>query len=150
MASWTNSAYDNRTLVTQVGDAHADTAGDDVVPASDRPPTSSSTLPSLVLRMFDVAEIEEGMRVLDLGTGSGYSAALLGRRLGDDHVLSVDVDEYLVNAARQRLGPVHRWFIRQARSTCGGNSNARGTSSRSMDRSIRPPSVWRSPQTVSR
>ncbi|MGC0423224.1 methyltransferase domain-containing protein [Embleya sp. AB8] len=107
-ASWTNAAYDNRTLVTQVGDVHADTAGDDVAPPSDRPPTSSSTLPSLVLRMFDVAEIEEGMRVLDLGTGSGYSAALLGRRLGDGHVLSVDVDDYLVNAARQRLGAFGR------------------------------------------
>ncbi|MFI6981699.1 methyltransferase domain-containing protein [Embleya sp. NPDC050154] len=107
-ASWIGTAYEDRTLVTQVGELHADTAGDDVTPPSDRPPTSSTTLPSLVLRMFDVAEIEEGMKVLDLGTGSGYSAALLGHRLGDDRVLSVDVDEYLVSAARRRLATFGR------------------------------------------
>ncbi|MET7301429.1 methyltransferase domain-containing protein [Embleya sp. NPDC005575] len=106
--SWIDTAYADRTLVTQVGELHADMAGDDVGPPSDRPPTSSTTLPSLVLRMFDVAEIEEGMKVLDLGTGSGYSAALLGHRLGDDRVLSVDVDEYLVDVARRRLATFGR------------------------------------------
>jgi hypothetical protein len=39
-ASWLDTAYDDRTLVTQVGELHADTAvaGDDIAPQSDRPP----------------------------------------------------------------------------------------------------------------
>ncbi|WP_406278528.1 methyltransferase domain-containing protein [Embleya sp. NBC_00896] len=101
--AWLAAAYDDRTLVAQVGDLHADTAPDDSTVPGAAPSTSSSTLPSLVLRMFSVAGIEEGMKVLDLGTGSGYSSALLARRLGDTQVVSVDVDPYLVTAAQRRL-----------------------------------------------
>src|SRR5690606_40971428 len=63
----------------------------------------SSTLPSLLLRMFGHAEIHDGVEVLDVGTGCGYGAALLARRLGDDRVTSVDVDPYLTKAAAERL-----------------------------------------------
>ncbi|MEU3756616.1 methyltransferase domain-containing protein [Streptomyces olivoreticuli] len=40
------------------------------------------------------------MDVLDVGTGSGYSAALLCHRFGDRRVSSVDVDPCLTGAAR--------------------------------------------------
>jgi len=46
--------------------------------------------------------------VLDDGTGSGYSAALLSHRLGDQRVTSIDVDDYLVEAARERLASFGR------------------------------------------
>jgi SAM-dependent methyltransferase len=46
------------------------------------------------------------MDVLDIGTGSGYGTALLATRLGDQHVTSIDVDEYLVKAAADRLASI--------------------------------------------
>ncbi|WP_273371615.1 methyltransferase domain-containing protein [Thermobispora bispora] len=55
------------------------------------------------MRMFGHAEIHDGVEVLDVGTGCGYGAALLARRLGDDRVTSVDVDPYLTKAAAERL-----------------------------------------------
>jgi protein-L-isoaspartate O-methyltransferase len=95
------SVYADETLVTRVGALHADLAGpqDRAVGA----PTSSSTLPGLIVRMLHLLNPEPGQQVLDIGTGSGYSAALLGHRLGDDLVTSIDVDAYLVQAARDRL-----------------------------------------------
>lgn len=93
--------YADETLVTRVGSLHADRAD-----LSDRPtglPTSSSTLPGLIVRMLHLLNPDEQDQVLDVGTGSGYSAALLAHRLGDKQVTSIDVDHYLVDAARDRL-----------------------------------------------
>ncbi|GII83428.1 protein-L-isoaspartate O-methyltransferase [Sphaerisporangium siamense] len=98
---WMEAAYSDRTLVTQAGDRHADHA---------RPgercsgwPTSSATLPSLVVRMLRHLEVFPGAAVLDVATGSGYSAALLSRLLEDELVTSIDVDPYLTEMAAERL-----------------------------------------------
>ncbi len=102
---WLGSAYGDTSLVTRVGPRHADHAAD----GDDRPtgwPTSSSTLPSLVITMFRHARLGASDALLDIGTGSGYGAALATRRLGDERVTSVDVDPYLVEAARERLDQV--------------------------------------------
>ncbi|WP_413116377.1 protein-L-isoaspartate O-methyltransferase family protein [Streptomyces sp. CY1] len=53
--------------------------------------------------MFQHAHIGDGDRLLDVGTGSGYGAALAARRLSDEQVTSVDVDGYLTEAARKRM-----------------------------------------------
>lgn len=98
---WLESVYSNRSLVTQVGPLHADHAQPGARSAG--LPTSSATLPSLVVQMFRHALITDGMDVLDVGTGSGYGCALLAKRLGDQHVTSVDVDGYLTKAAAERL-----------------------------------------------
>ncbi|MEV0438961.1 methyltransferase domain-containing protein [Streptomyces spectabilis] len=98
---WMRAAYSDTTLVTRLDALHADHAKPD-----DRPewwPSSSSTLPSLVVQMFRHARPADGTDVLDVGTGSGYSSALLCRRFGERHVTSVDVDPYLIEAARERL-----------------------------------------------
>ncbi|KPI01843.1 protein-L-isoaspartate(D-aspartate) O-methyltransferase [Actinobacteria bacterium OK074] len=98
---WLDAAYSDRTLVTRVGPLHADHAKPDDHPAG--LPTSSSTLPSLVVRMFQHARLDDGHDLADIGTGSGYGAALAARRLGERHITSLDVDPYLVDAARDRL-----------------------------------------------
>ncbi|MEV6905895.1 methyltransferase domain-containing protein [Amycolatopsis sp. NPDC051071] len=41
--------------------------------------------------------------MLEIGTGTGYNAALLAHRLGDHAVYSLDLDPGLVDAARDRL-----------------------------------------------
>lgn len=69
-------------------------------------PTSSSTLPSLMAGMLEDLSVEDGHRVLEIGTGTGYNAALLCARLGEHCVYSVDVDATLVDAAQRRLSSV--------------------------------------------
>jgi protein-L-isoaspartate O-methyltransferase len=96
-----HAAYSDETLVTRVGPLHADHAQPDQRATGD--PTSSSTLPGLIVSMADRLGVQRGDRVLDVGTGSGYSAALFGYRFGDANVTSVDIDPYLVSAARDRL-----------------------------------------------
>ncbi|MEK8146305.1 methyltransferase domain-containing protein [Streptomyces sp. M10(2022)] len=64
--------------------------------------TSSSTLPALVLMMYRAAWITDTSRLL-VTCGSGYGTALACARLGGEQVTSVDVDPYLVQAARKRL-----------------------------------------------
>ena len=100
-AAWLQAAYADRSLVTQVGPLHADHAEPGAKTRGR--PTSSATLPSLLINLYRHAMIGEGMDVLDVGTGSGYGTALLAERLGDRHVTSVDVDSYLTKAAQQRL-----------------------------------------------
>ncbi|MEU9306972.1 methyltransferase domain-containing protein [Streptomyces sp. NPDC048256] len=101
---WYRAAYADRSLITRVGRIHADCASSDVHPTGR--PTSSATLPSLTVQMFEHARMEESDELLDIGTGSGYGTALAARLLGADAVKSVDVDSYLVEAARDRLAAV--------------------------------------------
>jgi protein-L-isoaspartate O-methyltransferase len=64
---WLVLVYQDTTWVTQVDGT---TAVDATGPVTGRP-TSSSTLPSLIVRMLDVAGISEGHKALEIGTGTG-------------------------------------------------------------------------------
>ncbi|KWX01720.1 Protein-L-isoaspartate O-methyltransferase [Carbonactinospora thermoautotrophica] len=97
---WLTLAYQNETWVTQLdhSDGSWDTPG-----AVTGIPTSSSTLPGVVVRMLEDLQVYDGARVLEIGTGTGYSTALLCARLGDDLVTSVEYDAVLSAAAASRL-----------------------------------------------
>ncbi|MFD7583752.1 methyltransferase domain-containing protein [Kitasatospora sp. NPDC059817] len=98
---WLQRAYGNESLVTSVGGLHADHAKPD-----DRPtglPTSSATLTPLVVKMLRHGRIAAEHDLLDIGTGAGGLTAIAATRLGSDRVTSVDIDGYLVDAARDRL-----------------------------------------------
>lgn len=86
---WIAAAYADRSVVTQIGAQHADHA-DHSAQVAGRP-TSSATLPGLIVQMIRHAMIGSGMDVLDVGTGSGYGTAVLAARLGAGRVTSVDV-----------------------------------------------------------
>ncbi|MBZ6253601.1 protein-L-isoaspartate(D-aspartate) O-methyltransferase [Streptomyces olivaceus] len=102
--AWATAAYSDTTLVTRVGPVHADQAvpGQHVIGH----PTSSSTLPSLVVTMLRHGRLTPGIRLLDVATGSGYSAAVACQQLGDDLVTTLDVDPYLTQAAAERLDQI--------------------------------------------
>ncbi|MET7762407.1 methyltransferase domain-containing protein [Streptomyces sp. NPDC005393] len=99
--AWMRTAYSDMSLITRVGALHADHAE-----PSDRTegrPTSSATHPGLVVRMLRHGRLTDGMDLLDIGTGAGGLAAYASRRFGDHNVTSVDIDQYLCDAARARL-----------------------------------------------
>jgi protein-L-isoaspartate(D-aspartate) O-methyltransferase len=90
-----SEVWSNRPLITsRTGDGGID---------------SSSSQPGLMVRMLELLRIEPGQRVLEIGTGTGYNAALLAHRLGDRNVFSVDINPALVDQAREALlGLGHR------------------------------------------
>jgi protein-L-isoaspartate O-methyltransferase len=86
---WLEAVYSDETLITRF--------------APEGLAVSSSTEPSLMALMLESLKVEDGMRVLEVGTGTGYNAALLSERLGSALVTSVDRDEALVEQARAAL-----------------------------------------------
>jgi protein-L-isoaspartate O-methyltransferase len=83
-------------------------------------PVSSSTKPDLMVRMLETLDVREGQRILEIGTGTGYNAALLAHRLGDDNVFSVDIDPELIDTARRRLARIGRYPHLAARDGADG------------------------------
>ncbi|MFJ2030742.1 hypothetical protein [Streptosporangium sp. NPDC087985] len=96
---WLELAYRDRTWVTQLdGDLVENARG-----TVSGTPTSSSMSPGLVVWMLEIARISEGDRVLEVGTGTGYSTALLCHRLGSEAVASVECDPVVAGRARGAL-----------------------------------------------
>jgi methyltransferase of ATP-grasp peptide maturase system len=65
--------------------------------------TCSSTQPSLMALMLDHLQVEDGMTVLEIGTGVGYNATILASRLGTGQVTSIEYDPALADTARTAL-----------------------------------------------
>ncbi len=65
--------------------------------------TSSSSKPSMMAAFLEALEVEDGNAALEIGTGTGYNAALLCERLGSERVTTIDVVPDLVERARARL-----------------------------------------------
>lgn len=70
---------------------------------SDGEPTSSSSAPSLMAAMLEALDVTDTSTVLELGTGTGYNAALLCAGVPDEQITSVDIDTHLVEQAREVL-----------------------------------------------
>jgi protein-L-isoaspartate(D-aspartate) O-methyltransferase len=94
---WTRAAYADVPLVTQWDDGRQDGDGPGKVP------TSSASMPSVVAGMLRDADIGPGLRVLEVGTGTGWNAGLLAHRLGGGQVVSVEIDEAVAGRAREAL-----------------------------------------------
>ncbi|HLK78992.1 MAG TPA: methyltransferase domain-containing protein [Streptosporangiaceae bacterium] len=67
-------------------------------------PASSTSQASLVARMLELLEVGEGMKILEVGAGTGYNAALLAEIAGDQRlVVTMDVLEDVVAQTRRLL-----------------------------------------------
>lgn len=86
---WARGAYADAPLATRMRDGEL---------------VSSSSQPSLMAMMLAELRVRDGDRVLEIGAGTGYNAALLAHRLGnDDLVTTIDLEPDITEAARQHL-----------------------------------------------
>lgn len=91
--AWIAAVYQNRPLLTTFVDGVRDA-------------TSGSSEPTVMAAMLEALWPDEGDTVLEIGTGTGYNAALLCHRFGDSNVTSIDVNAGLVEHARENLESV--------------------------------------------
>lgn len=96
-AVWSEPVYRNELIVTQV-----DGGLDPVAGAVGKAPTCSLSAPGIVASMLNLAEITPGCRVLEIGTGQGFNAALCST-LSKRGVVSVEIDAALAASARDNL-----------------------------------------------
>lgn len=65
---------------------------------------STISQPTAVAMMLEGFALAEGQRVLEIGTGTGYNAALMAYIVGESgQIITVDIEQPLVEAARIRL-----------------------------------------------
>jgi protein-L-isoaspartate(D-aspartate) O-methyltransferase len=67
-------------------------------------PISSASQPTIIATMLGQADIHPGMRVLEIGAGTGYNAALLRELVGPEgQVTTIDIDPVVTEGARAGL-----------------------------------------------
>jgi protein-L-isoaspartate(D-aspartate) O-methyltransferase len=92
--AWLRACYADRPVITQIDD------GD---PTGRGYSSSSASMPSIVALMLDATELAAGQRVLEIGTGTGWNAALLADRVGAGNVTSVEIDPAVAARAQENL-----------------------------------------------
>ncbi|WP_327066850.1 methyltransferase domain-containing protein [Kitasatospora sp. NBC_01302] len=95
--AWATAAQADIPIITQWDDGQHAGREPGVVP------TSSASMPSVVAGMLDDLDVQPGMRVLEIGTGTGWNAALLARHLGDQAVTTIEVDPAVATDASHHL-----------------------------------------------
>ena len=92
-AGWLEGVYAKVPLVTAFDEAGT--------------PSSSSSSPDIMAFMLEALRLSPGMRVLEIGTGTGYNAALLAHIVEDPgQVFSVELQPSLAYEAQQKLDAV--------------------------------------------
>jgi protein-L-isoaspartate(D-aspartate) O-methyltransferase len=85
--------YADRALITRLGES----------PGGTPVPISSSSQPSLMAEMLEDLQLVLGQRVLEIGTGTGYNAALMAHVVGAGLVHSIEVDGTVLSEAAEHL-----------------------------------------------
>ncbi|AVZ73558.1 methyltransferase [Streptomyces lunaelactis] len=97
---WLRLTYQNTTWVTQIDGVLAEDATDSVTGGT---PTSSSTLPGVILWMIERAGTVRGKRALIIGAGTGLSTAYVCEVLGEDNTTAIETDPAAAERARKAL-----------------------------------------------
>lgn len=95
---WRELVSSNEAVITQVDEGH--TAPGE----TGWSPSSSCSKPSIVADMLDELDVHPGHAVLEVGTGTGWNAALLCQRVGAaGRVVSIEVDPAIAELASAAL-----------------------------------------------
>lgn len=117
-ARWLAAVYGDHSIVTQYDD------GQTSWPEVGRIPTSSASMPSVVVGMLAALDVSAGQSVLELGTGTGYNAALLAHLVGErGQVTTVEVDDEIAGTAR---GSLDKARFERVRTIVGDGALATG------------------------
>jgi protein-L-isoaspartate(D-aspartate) O-methyltransferase len=117
-------AYQDRVVVTKWLDGEA---------------VSSSSQPEIMALMLQQLAVAPGHRVLEIGAGTGYNAALLAQLTGaQGTVVTVDIDDDIVEGARANLAAADLARVRVVRAD-GGLGLAEGAP---WDRIILTVGAW--------
>jgi protein-L-isoaspartate O-methyltransferase len=92
---WLEQVYRDEPVVTQ-WDGRPDGALGTVA-------TSSSPRPSVVVRTLAELNPTEGMQVCHIGTGTGWTPAMINHLTGPGTVISMEIDPTVAESAKQRL-----------------------------------------------
>jgi protein-L-isoaspartate(D-aspartate) O-methyltransferase len=122
-----HAVYDDRALITK---------------ARGGIPTSSSSQPAIMATMLEQLEVRPGQRVLEIGAGTGYNAALLSEIAGSrGSVTSIDIQPDVAAIARARLRALRYDNVRVVADD-GARGYAKGAP---FDRIIVTASCWEMP-----
>ncbi|ABD12601.1 hypothetical protein ThrDRAFT_03515 [Frankia casuarinae] len=99
---WSELCRGDDGITTQVDDGTGRYDGRGVIP------TSSSSAPWVMARMLDLLDVRDGMNVLEIGTGTGYNAALLAERTPTGQVTTIEIDPGIAGHARAALARIGR------------------------------------------
>ena len=83
---------------------------------------SSASQPAIVAIMLEQLRVERGHTVLEIGAGTGYNAALLGRLAR--RVITMDIDEDVAREARAHLAGMDNVEVRAADGWAGAPDSA--------------------------
>ncbi|MDQ2879896.1 MAG: protein-L-isoaspartate(D-aspartate) O-methyltransferase [Actinomycetota bacterium] len=95
---WRELVAADEPVITQVDEGHT------AVGETGWSPSSSCSKPSIVADMLAALDVDAGHSVLEIGTGTGWNAALLCRRAGArGRVVSIEVDPVIAQTAQAAL-----------------------------------------------
>lgn len=121
-------AYANRAIITKQIDGIG---------------VSSSSEPAIMAIMLEQLDLQPGQRVLEIGAGTGYNAALISHLVGRrGRVTAVDIDPEIADGARQHLRSAGNRRVRVVTGD-GGYGEPDGAP---YDRIIATASCWQIPQ----
>lgn len=88
--NWHQQIYSNRAFITLMDEAGR--------------VLSSSSQPGVMARMLELLDVHPGQRILEVGAGTGYNAALLARITGKSgRIVTVDIEKDVTDQARDNL-----------------------------------------------
>jgi protein-L-isoaspartate O-methyltransferase len=96
-ARWMEAAYADMSIVTQLDDGATD------VVKGKGEYTSSLSAPSVTLAGLSLLNPDRDDRILEIGTGTGWTAGLLSHVVGDENVTSIEIDQEVLTQAAGNL-----------------------------------------------